>query len=295
MKYQNCIEELIKSIPFPILVFDENNKVILINTVENSLCKWMEESPIGKTVFDLFPNDQASLLHDALLNSFDLKQPGVHPIRLTFSGEYYDTTVAIIPFFNPDVNIWYMICVIKNNSTNGLKKAAVKTSEESIKRDENCLSNDETDVEEAKAALRFLLKEGANQLTELKEETFKRLANQILPHIEGLKSSELNQKQLFYTELLESTARKLAEPYTRIISDSIYKLSPAEIKIASMIREGKSNREMAKILNLSKSTILTHRHHVRVKLGLKNKKQNLQLFLNSFGTQLSAARKIPAK
>jgi DNA-binding CsgD family transcriptional regulator len=285
MGYHNCLEELIKIISFPTLVLDESNKVILRNTVEAPSCQLVGGGPIGKTFFDLFPNDQANLLHDACQYALDLKQPTVQPIRLKTPEGCNDITVKMIPFLNPEINSWYMICVIEEKSTNGFETTPGNLNEAFLNEKERSQPSAKTDVEEARAALRFLLKEGANQLTKLKEETFKSLADQILPFIEGLKSSRLNQEQLVYTEMLESNVRKLAEPFTRLISDPIYKLSPSEVKIASMIREGKSNKDMAKILNLSKSTILTHRHHVRVKLGLRNKKHNLRSFLSSLGRE----------
>ena len=291
MKYHNCLEELIKTIRFPTLVLDEGNKIIFKNTVEASSFNLTKESPIGKTFFDLFPHDQAKLLHDACQNALDFKQPAVQSIRLMTPEWCDDTTAKMIPFFNPETLNWYMICVIEEKSTKGSEKIEFETSNDFIKEDVKKQSNVETDIEEARAALRFLLKEGANQITTLKEETFKKLANQILPYIEGLKSSQLNQKQLVYAEMIESNVRKLSEPFTRRISDPLYKLSPSELKIASLIRGGKSNKEMAKILNLSKSTILTHRHHLRVKLGLKNKKQNLRSFLDSLGSQESISKK----
>jgi DNA-binding CsgD family transcriptional regulator len=290
MRYNNCIEELIKSISSPCLLFDENNKVILNNTVEGSSFKWAGGSPIGKTFFDLFPNDQASLLHDAYQNAVDLKQPIVNQVRMMVKKGYIETAAKMIPLFNPDSNSWCMICVIENKSASGIETNSKKIIQGSINTDENSQSSIEIDEQDAKAALRFLLKEGANQLIQIKEETFKNLVNQILPYVEGLKHSTLNETQLGYTEMLESNIRKLAEPFTRRISDPIFKLSPSELKVASLIRGGKSNKEMAKILRLSKSTILTHRHHIRAKLGLKNKKQNLRLFLNSLGTQLSTAK-----
>lgn len=295
MKYHNCLEELIKNIPFPALVLDEGNKVILKNAVEASSYNLPIESPIGKTFFDLFPHDQARLLHDACQNALDFKQPAVQPIRFVAPDGYNATSIKMIPFFNPDTLSWYMICVIEGKANRGLGNIQIETNKNFIKNDERKQPNVETDIEEARAALRFLLKEGANQITTLKEETFKKLANQILPYIEGLKSSQLNQSQLVYAEMIESNVRKLSEPFTRRISDPLYKLSPSELKIASLIRGGKSNKEMAKILNLSKSTILTHRHHLRAKLGLKNKKQNLRSFLDSLGSQESISKKTPTR
>jgi DNA-binding CsgD family transcriptional regulator len=292
MNYHNCLEELIKSISFPAMVLDEGNMIILKNAVEASGDNLPIEGSIGKTFFDLFPHDQARLLHDGCQSALNSKQPAVQPIRFTTPDRYSAATnIKMIPFFNPDTLSWYMICVIEEKSNRDLGKIEIEINENSIKNDERKQPNDETDIEEARAALRFLLKEGANQITTLKEETFKKLANQILPHIEGLKSSQLNQNQLAYAEMIESNVKKMSEPFIRRISDPLYKLSPSELKIASLIRGGKSNKEMAKILNLSKSTILTHRHHLRAKLGLKNKKENLRSFLDSLGSQERISKK----
>jgi DNA-binding CsgD family transcriptional regulator len=296
MGYHNCLEELIKIISFPTLVFDENNKVVLRNTAESSSCQWAGDSPVGKTFFDFFPNDQASLLHDACQNAIDLKRPTAHIIRLIAQEGLNATATKLIPFFNPDNNSWCMIFLIEDQSTIGMEKASGKICDESISSDEKSQSNVGKEVEDAKAALRFLLKQGADQLSELKEKTFKDLANQLLPYVESLKCSQLNDEQLAYIDLLESNIRKFSEPFMRRIYDPIFRLSPSEVKVASMVRGGKSNKEIAKILKLSKSTILTHRHHLRAKLGLKNKKQNLRSFLGSLGPQPDTAiKKKPRK
>jgi DNA-binding CsgD family transcriptional regulator len=131
------------------------------------------------------------------------------------------------------------------------------------------------------------LREGAAELSALKKEMYNRFANQILPFVESLKSTKLSAEQLSYAELLEANARELTEPFGRRIADPVFKLSPAETKVALLVREGKTNREIAKILKVSKSTILTHRHHVRVKLGLKKKKLNLRSYLSSLGQRPS--------
>jgi DNA-binding CsgD family transcriptional regulator len=52
-----------------------------------------------------------------------------------------------------------------------------------------------------------------------------------------------------------------------------------EIRVASLVKEGKTNKEIAEILMVSKNTILFHRHNIRVKLDIKNKKINLRSHL----------------
>lgn len=287
MKYINCLEQLIKNVNFPTFVFDDSNKVILTNSVENAAYNWLGESPMGKTFFDLFPSEQANLFHDSSQNAMESKGPSAHLVHLMTSTGLNEIAAQMIPIFNPDSKSWNLICVIENKSATGLESVTEKTIIKDISKKKRGKPSVGDEVEEAKAALRFLLKEGAAQLAELKEEMFNKLANQILPHVEALKDGRLNPEQQVYAELLESNVRKLANPLARRISDPMYRLSPNEIKIAGLIRDGKTNKEMGKIMRRSKSTILTHRHHIRVKLGLKKKKVNLRSYLRSFMMQSS--------
>jgi DNA-binding NarL/FixJ family response regulator len=54
-----------------------------------------------------------------------------------------------------------------------------------------------------------------------------------------------------------------------------------EIQIASMIKLGKSNKDISTILNRSIHTIANHRESMRRKLGLKNQKINLRSYLSN--------------
>ena len=50
-----------------------------------------------------------------------------------------------------------------------------------------------------------------------------------------------------------------------------------EIRVASLVREGKSNKEIAEHLSLSKNTILFHRFNLRHKLGIKKQENKPQI------------------
>jgi DNA-binding CsgD family transcriptional regulator len=56
-----------------------------------------------------------------------------------------------------------------------------------------------------------------------------------------------------------------------------HNLTPREIQIANLIEIGKTTKEIADIEGLSARTIEFHRDNLRKKLGLKNKKQTLDV------------------
>ena len=57
-----------------------------------------------------------------------------------------------------------------------------------------------------------------------------------------------------------------------------------EIQVANLTRTGKTSKEIATILGLSKRTIDTHKNNIRKKLDLSNKKVNLQAYLKTRGS-----------
>ena len=60
------------------------------------------------------------------------------------------------------------------------------------------------------------------------------------------------------------------------------RFTPTEIRVANLIKEGKTNKEMADVLLISKNTVLYHRHNIRKKLKLTNTAINLRTHLLTF-------------
>lgn len=87
-------------------------------------------------------------------------------------------------------------------------------------------------------------------------------ATELLDVLEYLKniSSDKNSIELIITSIRSLKDRELL--YT-------YKLTERESEIVILISKGLQNTEMAVKLNLSKSTIETHRKNIRKKLKLK--------------------------
>jgi DNA-binding CsgD family transcriptional regulator len=57
-----------------------------------------------------------------------------------------------------------------------------------------------------------------------------------------------------------------------------------EIRVADLIQQGSSSKEIAALLGLSLRTIESHRKNIRTRLGIANKNENLRAFLLSLET-----------
>jgi DNA-binding CsgD family transcriptional regulator len=53
------------------------------------------------------------------------------------------------------------------------------------------------------------------------------------------------------------------------------------MQVASLVKDGKTSKEIADVLNVSETTVNFHRKNLRVKFGLRNKRTNLRSYLMS--------------
>ncbi len=103
----------------------------------------------------------------------------------------------------------------------------------------------------------------------------------ISPYLEKLKGTHLNAEQRMYLEILESNLTDMRSPFIKKLSQKHPNLSPMEVQVATLIKAGKENKEIAEILRISLNTVMTHRYHIRTKLGVKGEQVNLSAYLSS--------------
>ena len=136
-------------------------------------------------------------------------------------------------------------------------------------------------LEEFNAALNVLLEKREEDKRELEESILLNVKSLIVPYVEKLKKSRLNNDQMTYLTILESHMREITSPFTKRLSEKYLGLSPLEVRTASLLKEGKTTLEIAELLCISENTVSSHRFHIRKKLGLSNKKVNLRSYLKS--------------
>ncbi len=138
------------------------------------------------------------------------------------------------------------------------------------------------ELEDSNAALRVLLKQRQYDRSELGSRVVSNAKELIKPYLAKLHKTDLTAKQQNLVETLESNIDSIVSPFVDKLESRYHSLTPMEIRVAVLVKDGKTNKEIAGLLGVSLGTILTHRHHVRAKLGLKNTRTNLRTHLLSF-------------
>ncbi len=154
-----------------------------------------------------------------------------------------------------------------------------KRAEETLRKQEVELKAQSHHLEEVNTALKVLLKQREDDKKELGENVLSNVKELISPYLERLKKSRLNTNQKMLINILDSNLSNMISPFISKLSSKFINLTPMEIRVANLVKEGQTNKEIADIMCLSKNTIMFHRYNIRRKLGLKNKKINLRSHL----------------
>ncbi len=157
-----------------------------------------------------------------------------------------------------------------------------KRAEKELKKREAELQINSANLQEVNTALRILLKQREEDKNELESKVLSNVKELVLPYIDKIKKLRMDKRGLAYIESLESNLKDIISPFSYKLSSQYLNLTPKELQVANLIREGKTSKEIAEMTNVSRSAIDIHRYRIRNKLGLNNKKANLRSYLSSF-------------
>ncbi len=151
---------------------------------------------------------------------------------------------------------------------------------------ENLVKERTASLEEANTALRVMLNTAERMRAETQESVLLNAKSLIIPYLEELKRTELDDRQTFYLDLLEQSLTRITQPFIEGLPAECLTLTPTELLVMNLVKEGKMTKDIAILLNMSQRTVQNHRYSIRTKLGLKNKATNLRAYLSSFNDVL---------
>jgi len=156
----------------------------------------------------------------------------------------------------------------------------VRHEEELLQKDREISLHAER-VEKLNTALKVLLEHREEESRQKDESIRATLDKLILPYLEGLKLTHLDEGQQTFIEIIEANLKDISASFARQLATWHEKLTPTEIQVADLVLAGKRSKEIATLLRTSESAVAFHRANIRTKLGLRNKATNLVSFLRS--------------
>ena len=156
-----------------------------------------------------------------------------------------------------------------------------KAFEEELRNRDRELEEKATHLGEANTALKVLLRKRDQDKVEFEEKILANVKLLIKPHLESLKKSSPKSTQKEHLRLLESSLKEIISPFSQRLTSKYVGLTPGELEVAYLVKEGRRTKDIAELLNLSDKTIEDYRKQLRRKLGIKNRRINLRTHLLS--------------
>ena len=146
-----------------------------------------------------------------------------------------------------------------------------KLAEQSLLAREHELEDRTQELEDMNAALHVLLKKREIDKTALEEKMLLNVKQLIEPYLLNLRQSQLSARQSRLMNIILANLNEIISPFARNATAIYNKLTPKELQIADLIKQGKTTKEIADIMSSSVRTIEFHRSNIRHKFGLRGK------------------------
>lgn len=147
------------------------------------------------------------------------------------------------------------------------------------KQVEKALEIESRSLADANAALRVLLRQREVDRMELEEKITSNVKEQVLRYVRMLAETRLDTNQAVLVEIIEKNLGEILSPFMKRIT--AFDFTPKEMEVILYVKEGRTTKQIAKLLNVCMDAVSRHRYHIRKKLGLNTKKTNLRSFLLS--------------
>jgi len=208
-------------------------------------------------------------------------------IRKVLNGDIKEFFINY-PCHSPEGERWFALRIVRFREP-GTRKVILAHEnitpliqvQRSLAKKENLLLEKTEQLEESNIALKVLLKHRENDRNQLEETMLNNVRELISPYVEKLVDSGLEGREKIMVEIIKDRLDEIISPFLNRLSSLNRILTPQEIQVASLVREGKTSKEIAEVLMISVSAVDFHRKHLRKKLNMTSSGKNLRSHLLS--------------
>ncbi len=259
-------QNLIDSIPVPIYFKDTDLHFLGCNKAFEDSLGLTREHIVGRKGQDILPADLAREHH-------------IKDLQLLKAGESkpYEVSYVYPDETEHDFLVFKALYYNKDRSVGGLIGTELDITER--KQAHLQVEMHSKELENTNTALRVLLKQVNENKTQMETRVLDNFARLVAPYLDTLEENLAHTPQEEYVKVIRENFNKITSSFSMTLSSSYLGLSPREIQIADLVRHGRTNKEAARILNISINAVEFHRNNLRKKLGIQNRKVNLRTHL----------------
>jgi PAS domain S-box-containing protein len=234
---------------------------------------------IGFCIWDLLPpavSDRRKAFVDRVIATGTAKR-----IEDQNNGFWFDSIVY--PVFDRDRNVRQVLILGRDITRRKEAEAEIRELnqrlEQRVKERTAELEAKTHRLEDLNTTLRVLLEKRQEDKDDLEERMVCNIKQLIIPYVETLITCTTDVQHREMLKTMHGNLHSITSCFSRNLSSGYLNLTPKEIQVASLIKEGKTTKEIAEFINTSLKTVEVHREHIRKKLGLKHRTANLRTHL----------------
>jgi PAS domain S-box-containing protein len=236
------------------------------------------EELVGKHLEEILPSEEAQARVAQIRHVFRTKESIRKEYLFCCPGGEFWHDISLSPVLNDAEDVQAVAGFVRDVTDRKMAEDALWKAHEEL---EQKVEERTRELQELNTALRVLLKNREQEKRELEEKVLLNVRTLVSPFVERLQNHLSDKGQRTLLDIIETNLNEIVSPLSINLSSRMPNLTPSEIQVASLIKEGRTSKEIAGILHISKSGVDFHRNNLRKKLQLNKKKVNLRSHLLS--------------
>ena len=279
----NIYKVAINSLSAHVAILDEQGVILETNRAwkEFAQANGMQENPgsIGVNYLEV--------CRKAGESSTDEPTVVAQAIQKVISGDIKEFFINY-PCHSPAEERWFALRIVRFREPGTQKVILTHENitpliriQRSLAKKENLVREQAEKLEESNIALKVLLQQREEDRRHLEENMLANVRELILPYVQKLSDADIKGRERTLVEMIGERLEEITSPFMNRLASLGTILTPREIQVATMVKEGKSSKEIADVLLISMSAVDFHRKQIRRKLKLTGSSKNLRSYLMS--------------
>jgi len=135
-------------------------------------------------------------------------------------------------------------------------------------------------LEQSNKTLQNVINEAAEERKKIEIAVKENINTMVLPILKKIESSNDNNSKI-YSRIVQENLLNIFSAFGINLKQLNKELSPREIEICNLIKNGLTNKEIAELINLSHRSVEKHRENIRKKLQLTNQNTEIKKYLDT--------------